>query len=132
MGVIKCGKCGSILSESPETSPAARKPCHRCGSTARAFSETIECTAEIHSSFSYQVRDAGKSRPVIEGLGGDSFYRKLKRWMRLERVIDRRNDHYKEVVTDPQSGDEIHRCEEPLSRHKGHGDDKKNRPPQPQ
>ena len=36
-------------------------------------------------------------------------------------VIDRENDLYKEVVTDPDTGKIIHQCEEPLSEHVGHG-----------
>jgi hypothetical protein len=119
MTTTNCGKCN--------TPPEARKPCPHCGSTSRAFSVTLESKVEFHSSLSYKAKRGGKGKPFIEGIRGESLFRKLKRWMRLERVIDREHDHYKEVVTDPETGEEIHRCEEPLSQHTGHGDDKKNR-----
>jgi hypothetical protein len=36
-------------------------------------------------------------------------------------VIDRDNNRYFEMVTDYESGEIIHHCEEPLSEHQGHG-----------
>lgn len=36
------------------------------------------------------------------------------------RVIDRKNDHYKEVTTD-MDGNVTHFCDERLSEHTGHG-----------
>ena len=41
--------------------------------------------------------------------------------MKLERHIDRDNDHYHEKVTDPETGEIIHESDEPLSEHQGHG-----------
>jgi len=41
--------------------------------------------------------------------------------MKLSRVIDRDNDIYHEVVTDPETGEVVHECREPLSQHRQHG-----------
>jgi hypothetical protein len=41
--------------------------------------------------------------------------------MKLERLIDRAKNWYKEVVRDPETGEIIHKCEEPLREHRGHG-----------
>jgi hypothetical protein len=38
-----------------------------------------------------------------------------------ERVIDREEDFYFERITDLETGEVIHHCEEPLSSHQGHG-----------
>jgi hypothetical protein len=38
-----------------------------------------------------------------------------------ERVMDRNTDWYSETVTMRDTGEVIHRCEEPLSKHQGHG-----------
>src|SRR4029453_356407 len=35
--VVRCGKCGLMLDESPDTPPPERRGCPRCGLTARAF-----------------------------------------------------------------------------------------------
>jgi len=45
--------------------------------------------------------------------------------MHLERLIDRENDWYAETVTDPETGEIVHECKEPLSEHQGHGAAKK-------
>ena len=37
--------------------------------------------------------------------------------MRLDGWLDRERDTYREVVTDPETGELIHHCEEPLSEH---------------
>ena len=49
--------------------------------------------------------------------------------MKKERLIDRAKDHYKEVVTDPDTGSVVHQCDEPLSQHRGHGSAKKKKKP---
>ena len=36
-------------------------------------------------------------------------------------------DHYLETVTDVKTGEEIHRCDEPLTDHKNHGSAKKRK-----
>jgi len=41
--------------------------------------------------------------------------------MKKNRVIDKNNDKYFEQVIDPETGETVHHCEEPLSEHFGHG-----------
>jgi len=60
-------------------------------------------------------------KPFIEQVSGDDYNRDIGEWRKLERVIDRDNDAYKEVITDPKTGKVIKHCEEPLSKHTGHG-----------
>ncbi len=64
-------------------------------------------------------------KPFIEVVSGGDLHRKSGRWMKLERVIDREKDQYKEKVTNPQTGEIVHRCEELLSEHRGHGSARK-------
>lgn len=61
-----------------------------------------------------------------ESLSGDDLHRKTGKWVQKSRTIDHQNDWYEEVVTDPDTGQVLHRCAEPLSRHRGHGSDKRN------
>ena len=42
-------------------------------------------------------------------------------YVRVERLIDKYNDIYREVVTDVGSGQVVHECHEPLSEHQDHG-----------
>lgn len=46
-------------------------------------------------------------------------------WRKVKRVFDRELDWYEEEVSDPETGEVLHRCAEPLSEHRGHGSDKK-------
>ncbi len=66
-------------------------------------------------------RRPGYRRPYVEILGGDDFNRKLGKFVKLERVIDRARNWYMERVTDPDTGQVLHECEEPLTDHRGHG-----------
>jgi hypothetical protein len=78
-------------------------------------------TLEFHASLGYKAKGQGKGKPYIEGKVGDDLYRNTGKWMHLQRIIDRTRNWYEEVVTDPETGNVTHRCEEPLSEHRGHG-----------
>jgi len=60
-------------------------------------------------------------KPYIEQVHGDDLHRKSGMWMNLERIIDRDNNMYHEVVTNPVTGEVIYECKESLSKHVGHG-----------
>jgi len=81
----------------------------------------LEDTLTFHAGLGYKAKSQGKGKPYIEGKGGDDLHRKTGRWMHLQRIIDRARNWYTEVVTDPETGMVVHRCEEPLSEHWGHG-----------
>ncbi len=128
MVTVACGNCKTALDELPNTPLEARTPCPVCGATSRLYGMTLESTVNVHSKLAYKAKRGGRGKAFIEGIIGDDLFRKIGRWMHLERVIDREKDWYKEVVTDPETGQELHRTEEPLSQHHGHGDARKNKP----
>ena len=66
----------------------------------------------------------GEKRPFIEQVTGDDLHRKSGLWMKMLRMIDRRNNKYHEKITNPKTGEVVHECEEPLSAHTGHGNAK--------
>lgn len=127
MTAVHCGKCDMALSECPDIPSDARTPCPQCGSLSRKFDVELRDGVVVASSLGYKAKHGGRGKPFVEGFSGASWSRKFLKWMHLSRVIDRENDSYKEVVTDSQTGEEIHRCEEPLSQHIGHGDDKRQK-----
>jgi hypothetical protein len=110
-----------MLDEDAGTPAEKRSPCPDCGSMKRAVEMTISSTITAHSKLSLKGRHGGRGRPFIEQTVGDDLHRKSGKWMRIQRVIDRAKNWYREIVTDPQTGDVIHQCEEPLSDHQGHG-----------
>ena len=70
----------------------------------------------------------GKSakKPIQEFFHGDDYSNELEKFVDKDRIIDRENDHYHEMVKDKESGEVIHHKTEKLSEHFGHGSAKKN------
>lgn len=68
-----------------------------------------------------KIRNSGGGKPFVEVVSGDDLHRNSGKLMKLERTIDRENDLYHEIVTNPSTGEIVHECKEPLSEHKGHG-----------
>jgi DNA-directed RNA polymerase subunit RPC12/RpoP len=120
-----CGECGAELEESPSLPTEERIPCPACGSIKRAIQVSISESVTIREMLGMKGKRQGEKKPFIESVSGDDLHRKTGKWMKLTRMIDRENNQYKEEVKDPATGDTVHRCEEPLSDHKGHGSAKK-------
>jgi hypothetical protein len=72
-----------------------------------------------------KARHGTSGRPFHEAKFGADLHRATGRWMERELVIDRENDRYGERVIDPETGEIVYLCEEPLSQHQGHGTAKK-------
>jgi len=125
-GRVSCGACGVSLDEDPSAHPDLRRPCSSCGSLLRKFNVQIEANAHSYIKLGIKVKPPGVPRPIIEQTVGDDLHRKTGRWMKLRRVVDRLTGWYSEAVTDPESGEVVHRCDEPLGDHRGHGADKKS------
>ena len=61
-------------------------------------------------------------------MGVPSYSIARKKLVHRERLIDHDNDHYKERVTDYETGEVIHEDESKLSQHIGHGSAKRKTP----
>ncbi len=118
---VNCGNCGKELAEDPHAPVETRKPCPDCGSMSRLLGKSLSGTVTARSKMSMRARHATGGRPFLEQTVGDDLHRKSGKWMKLQRLIDRARNWYREVVTDPETGQTIHECQEPLSEHRGHG-----------
>lgn len=99
-------------------------PCPRCGSIERRIRIAAEEKVEIHDKITIKDKDLTLPRKKSvrgEYEYGSDFSEKHKKFLDKTRIIDRRNDKYKEVVIDLETSKVIHHCEEPLSKHTGHG-----------
>lgn len=67
---------------------------------------------------------SSKKNPRYTFIEGDDLRKRDGKWMKKSRVIDKTTDKYLERVTDPETGEVVHSCEEALSVHFGHGSDK--------
>ncbi|WP_143752165.1 zinc ribbon domain-containing protein [Marinobacter profundi] len=98
--------------------------CPSCGSTERYINMSIFEGVNLYDSWGAQSKDPkypGKRKVRWETFVGWQRSHKLQSMVHKTRTIDRDNDTYQEIVTDPKTGEIIHRCEEPLSKHFGHG-----------
>jgi hypothetical protein len=52
--IIRCGDCGKLLAEPPNTPPEKRQPCPDCGATARrvelTISTSVVASGDVHVS----------------------------------------------------------------------------------
>ena len=119
--IIKCGKCKVVLKESSDIQPAQRLPCPECGSTSRAFEITMYASIDIKVKERIKGKHAGEKEHFIIEVSGDDLFRDMGMWVKLSRAIDRDHDSYYEVIIDPETGQIIRKCIEPLSEHTGHG-----------
>lgn len=133
--LIRCSDCGEQLDEDIHGG-SNKVPCPKCGSTHKTITMNfVDKIPKIRENLRGRVKDM--SRPSKEKLrqdffDGDDFHHKSGKWNYKTRLIDRDNDLYREEVTDPETGEVIHFCEEPLSEHRGHGTAKRHgKEPQP-
>jgi DNA-directed RNA polymerase subunit RPC12/RpoP len=124
---VKCQACGEILNETTNTPVDERRPCPKCSSKARHIEAVISETVKAYVRIDLKVRHGISGKPFLKSVSRDDLHRKSGKWMLREIVVDRENDKYKEIVTDPATGDVVHHCEEPLSQHQGHGSARKKK-----
>ncbi|WP_200152971.1 hypothetical protein [Chromatium okenii] len=124
-----CVKCGESL-ESIDLAAAPRIPCPRCGSTTRAFTEMIIDGLRIFDSLHGRLkRPSLPSNKKIrwESFTGYEFSHDRQKMVQKVRMFDKDTDEYVERVIDIETGEIIHECVEPLTKHVGHGTTKQRR-----
>ena len=67
------------------------------------------------------VRKPGQKRSPIEERHGDVLERSTGRWLRITRIIDRRNNRYYEKILNPETRTIMRKVNEPLTKHRGRG-----------
>lgn len=116
--VSKCKKCGAILSEAKHEE---RTPCPVCGEMKRIHDEVLSDGVAIYDHMRMKGKHGGKGKPFFDARVGADFYFKEKQWRHLERVIDRDNKLYVEIIKDMKTGKIIKEVREPLPDHQGYG-----------
>ncbi len=117
----KCGSCGALLKESPHVAIADRKACPTCGSLSRFVEVAITEVVTVKEKLGLKAKHSGLKKPFFESVSGNDLHRGTGQWNKLERIIDRENNKYREEITDPITGKVIRLCEEPLTEHQGRG-----------
>lgn len=114
----KCDPCDALILEEIDPNDPEHVTCKSCGAKLKPFTApgTLlkgEVWREgVSKSKGWLAKVLIAFRPQHNRNGALA---------RHERIIDRRNNHYSEQVTLLDSGEVVHRCDEPLSDHQGHG-----------
>lgn len=116
--LVKCSECSCFME-------VCEPCCPQCGSTDRVVE--VQDGVSVSEMMGIKGWKPGFKRPFLEVKSGDSFSYDRKKIVTRYTVVDRENDHYKEEVKDPDTGEIIHFNEEPLSIHQGHGSAKRSR-----
>ena len=120
----ECADCGAPVDNHADASEM-RKPCNACGSIKRIHNVSITETIVARDGFGLKAKRPGEKKPYVEDLSMPDYSYSRGKHVHRQRVIDRDKDHYFEKITDYETGEVIHHCEEPLSQHRGHGDAKR-------
>ncbi len=115
-----CTNCNTQVDASTDTTEL-RAACPSCGSSARNYHVHIEESVVIRDGLGLKAKRPGQKRPYFESKSVPDLSISRKKVVHLERVLDRDNDRYFEQVTDYETGEVIHKRDEPLTAHVGHG-----------
>lgn len=118
---VSCGNCGIALSEPSDLPTDRRVACARCGSVARSFAVPIYENLAIHEDLRVRARSPGEKKPFFDVKSGSDFWAERGKWMHRVQIVDRRNNRYRKLVSDPATGEAIRDVDEPLSDHRGYG-----------
>jgi len=105
--------------------------CPRCGGNGRKIMASCRDTLVMHDSLGTTLKRP--SLPSAKKLRAQSFdgvvpSHKYGKLVRKHWYIDKDKDEYFERVTDIATGETLHECIEPLSKHRGHGTAKPKEP----
>ena len=118
--ITECEGCGEVI-DTTKDAPNYKTPCSNCGSTTRKYRVSIIENIQPLDGWEMKGKRPGKKKPFFEDMIKPDYSYSLNKHVKKERLIDRDNDEYREKITDYQTGETIHHCEESLSEHFGHG-----------
>lgn len=117
---IKCADCGASIDAAHDNSEI-RALCTKCGSNKRIYNDSIELDIVRRIGLEAKVKRPDERKPYVEDSSAPDYSKSRSKFVHKQRIIDRDNDFYSEEITDYETGEIIHYCKEPLSKHQGHG-----------
>ena len=121
-----CQMCGQAL-PAPQRQPGSdRFGCAVCGGELGAIA--VEVTIKPQGDRMLRVVErvgSPERRPTYEAKLGVELHRDSGCEQLVERHVHHATDRYDEVIADLETGEVLHECHEPLSKHWEHGDAKR-------
>lgn len=112
--ILFCENCSQQIKDE-------KKPCPVCGCSKFTNKLVLSDRMSISERIQGKAKRLERKKPVQEFIYGVDYSKRAKKYMDKERLIDRENDIYHEKITDKETGQVIHECDEKLSEHFGHG-----------
>jgi len=125
--LLLCRECGLEFEDIWE----GKESCPNCMSDQLDMVTRFEEKVAIHELIRGKIIDPSRKsseKTRQETIDGEVFGHREGKYLRKYRLIDRDDNHYKELVVDPDSGETIHYDEGTLSNHTGHGSAKRKKP----
>lgn len=132
MEIKICAKCECCWESEDEPDNKSREPCPDCDSIGRKFTVHAQDGVGLRESVGGKVKDPtlpSKKKVRVEFFDGFDWSVLLEKDVQKSVLRDKRDDRYYEKVIDPDTGETIHKCDEPLSEHRGHGSAKFKKKP---
>jgi hypothetical protein len=121
-----CTKCN----DTTETESDITNSCSVCGNDNPGFIKQISISDNMSMYDGIRLKkknDNKTGKKKIEVESRDVWEKNISRDIMVKRkmLINRKDNAYFEEITNPVTGEVIHRCKEKLSDHTGHGNAKK-------
>lgn len=97
--------------------------CPKCGAKGRSYTDLIQDTAKFHETWAGKVKNnsfTGKRKLRGWFFSGHQWSTGLGKFVHKSVSADKNIDTYHEKITDIESGEIIHECQESLRDHQGH------------
>lgn len=126
-------KCLTRIGTFDELPQPKSLTCPACGTQEMSICVFIEENYNLAENAKEETKvlqhpPGSKGKFITDMRQGDNYSVGRKKWMQKTRLIDKANNRYFEQVTDPDTGEVIHRTEHPLTDHTGHGSAKFEKP----
>jgi len=118
METVLCKSCGASLNG---LTSKENGPCPVCGSRLRIFQKPLAGILAMRGGLRGVAYRISKSKWFTKFMAEPSFTRRLGIWSNRLKMEDKRSDKYLETVTNSETEEILHKCEEPLSQHWNHG-----------
>jgi DNA-directed RNA polymerase subunit RPC12/RpoP len=123
--IYLCRKCSHEIKDDNTLCPNCNADLSKAESKIpKVLHLSINERIVFHEKRGIKVRHRKGQKPFIEQSSGSVLFHETGEFNDRTMIVDREGDLYKEIIKDPKTGEIIHQCIEPLSKHTRHGDAK--------
>ena len=118
-----CQDCNAAIDITPDAMGTPR-PCPSCGSLRQVSEESLTSGFVAGAAMHTKGYSGGLSRSkglLFESVNGDSWSVSLRRFVKIDQLVDHVTKRYIKKVVDPVTGAVLREVDEPLPEHQNRG-----------